>query len=157
LSLLQRESPFPASDALIRAILEALNAIYIAAGLIGNAVGAFDFLATQMQLESYMSAFSEEQLAYFYGIPTWAVITWGIATWGSLLGSLAMLLRLRWAYHLFIVALVAMLTTSFQNFVLSNGAEIMGTGGMIFSAVIAAIAVFLVFYTRAMVRRGVLR
>jgi len=122
-----------------------------------NAVGAFDFLATQMQLESYMSAFSEEQLAYFYGIPAWAVITWGIATWGSLLGSLAMLLRLRWAYHLFIFALVAMLATSFQNFVLSNGAEIMGTGGMIFSGVIAAISIFLVFYNRAMLQRGVLR
>ncbi len=122
-----------------------------------NAVGAFDFLATQIQLESYMSAFSEEQLAYFYGIPTWAVMTWGIATWGSLLGSLAMLPRLRWAYHLFIIALVAMLATSFQNFVLSNGAEMMGTVGMIFSGVIAAISIFLVFYNRAMLKRGVLR
>jgi hypothetical protein len=33
LSLLQRESPFPASGALIRAIIEALNAIYFTAGL----------------------------------------------------------------------------------------------------------------------------
>ena len=34
MSLLQREPPFAASDALIRAILEALNVIYIRAGLI---------------------------------------------------------------------------------------------------------------------------
>lgn len=122
-----------------------------------NAVGAFDFLATQIQLESYMSAFSEEQLAYFYGIPTWAVVTWGVATWGAFLGSLAMLVRLGWAYHLFIVSLVAMLATAFQNFVLSNGVEIMGTGGVIFSGVIVAIGVFLIFYCRAMLRRGVLR
>ncbi|MEE4304951.1 MAG: hypothetical protein V2J19_12460 [Wenzhouxiangella sp.] len=122
-----------------------------------NAVGAFDFLATQIQLESYMSAFSEEQLAYFYGIPTWAVITWGIATWGALLGSLAMLLRLRWAYWLFLFSLATMLATSFQNFVLSNGAEIMGTAGIIFSGVIVAIGIFLVFYNRAMLQRGVLR
>src|SRR5699024_8950865 len=97
-----------------------------------NAVGAFDFLATQLQIESYMSAFSEEQLAFFYGIPAWALVTWGIATWGALLGSLAMLVRLRWAWNLFVLSLVAMLATSFQNFVLSNGAEITGTGGMIF-------------------------
>lgn len=122
-----------------------------------NAVGAFDFLATQLQMESYMSAFSEEQLAFFYGIPAWALVTWGIATWGALFGSLAMLVRLRWAWHLFVLSLVAMLATSFQNFVLSNGAEIMGTGGMIFSGVIVAIGIFLVFYSRAMLQRGVLR
>lgn len=122
-----------------------------------NAVGAFDFLATQLQMESWMAAFSEEQLAFFYGIPVWAVITWGIATWGALFGSLAMLVRLRWAWHLFVLSLVAMLATSFQNFVLANGAEIMGTGGMIFSGVIVAIGIFLVFYSRAMLQRGVLR
>lgn len=122
-----------------------------------NAVGAFDFVATQIRFESYMSAFSEEQLAFFYGIPTWAVITWGIATWAALLGSLAMLVRLRWAYHLFIISFVAMLATSFENLVLSNGAEIMGTAGLIFSAVIVAIGIFLILYNRAMLQRGVLR
>ncbi|NBB92331.1 MAG: hypothetical protein GVY32_04085 [Gammaproteobacteria bacterium] len=125
--------------------------------LLWNAVGAFDFLATQIRFEPYMSAFSEEQLAYFYGIPGWAVVTWGLATWGAFLGSVAMLLRLRWAYHLFVLSLVTMLATSFQNFVLSDGAEMMGTGGMIFSAVIVLVGIFLVFYSRAMWRRGVLR
>lgn len=122
-----------------------------------NAVGAFDFLATQIRLEPYMSAFSEEQLAFFYGIPAWAVIAWGFATWGALLGSLAMLGRLRWAYHLFIISFVAMLATSFENFVLSNGAEIMGAAGLIFSGVIVAIGIFLILYSRAMLQRGVLR
>jgi len=125
--------------------------------LLWNAVGAFDFLATQIRLESYMAAFSEEQLTFFYGIPTWAVVTWGIATWGALLGALAMLLRRRIAYCLFIISLLAMLATSFENFLLSNGAEIMGTTGIIFSGVIAVISVFLVFYTRAMLQRGILR
>lgn len=122
-----------------------------------NAVGAFDYVATQLRLESYMSAFTEEQLDFFYGIPTWAVASWAIAIWSAVLGSLAMLFRLRWAVHLFIVSLLAMLVTSFQNFVLSNGAEIMGTGGLIFSAVIALISIFLVFYNRAMLKHGVLR
>ncbi len=122
-----------------------------------NAVGAFDFIATQMQLESYMSAFTEEQLAYFYGIPAWAVATWGIATVSALFGSVAMLLRLHRAYELFIISFIAMLMTSFQNFVLSNGAEIMGAAGLIFSGVIVAIGIFLIFYNRAMLQRGVLR
>lgn len=125
--------------------------------LLWNAVGAFDFVATQVKLEPYMSNFSEEQLAFFHGIPPWAVTTWGIATLGALLGSLALLFRLRFAYHLFIVSLLAMLATSFENFVLSNGTEIMGAAGVIFSGVIATISVFLVFYSQAMLQRGVLK
>lgn len=125
--------------------------------LLWNAVGAFDFVATQIRLEPYMSAFTEAQLAFFYGIPLWAVMTWGIATLGALAGSLALLVRLRIAYHLFIVSLLAMLATSFENFMLSNGTEIMGTAGVIFSGVIALISIFLVFYSRAMLQRGVLK
>lgn len=122
-----------------------------------NAVGAFDFVATQIQLEAYMSAFSDQQLAFFYGVPAWAVATWGIATFSALFGSVAMLLRLRRAYELFIISFIAMLMTSFQNFVLSNGAEVMGTFGLIFSGVIVAIGIFLIIYNRAMLQRGVLR
>ena len=36
-------------------------------------LGAFDYLATQLQFEPYMSQFTEEQLSYFYGFPAWAV------------------------------------------------------------------------------------
>lgn len=122
-----------------------------------NAVGVFDYLATQIGLESYLSAFTEEQRAYFEGLPTWAIAAWALATHAALLGSLVMLIRWRWAYHLFIVSLVALLASSFHSFVLSNGAEIMGAGGVIFSIVIIAIAIFLVFYSRAMLQRAVLR
>jgi hypothetical protein len=37
--------------------------------LLWNAVGAFDYLATQLELESYMSQFTQEQLDYSYGFP----------------------------------------------------------------------------------------
>ena len=37
--------------------------------LLWNAMGAFDYLATQLELDFYMSRFTEQQLAYFYGFP----------------------------------------------------------------------------------------
>ncbi|NNJ77956.1 MAG: hypothetical protein HKP19_01735, partial [Xanthomonadales bacterium] len=46
-----------------------------------NAIGAFDYTATQMQMDFYMSQFSEEQLAYFYGFPAWVDAAWAIAVW----------------------------------------------------------------------------
>lgn len=122
-----------------------------------NAAGAFDYLATQLQLEGYMSQFTQEQLDYFYGIPTWAVAAWAIAVWFALFGSLALLARRRIAFGLFLVSLAAMLASTVHSFVLSDGAEIMGSGGVIFSALIIAIGLLLPWYSSIMTKRGVLR
>jgi hypothetical protein len=125
--------------------------------LLWNIVGAFDYTATQMRLESYMSQFSAEQLAYFYGFPAWAVAAWAIAVWSSLLGSLCLLLRKAWAVPLFGIALAGMVFTALYNFVLTDGMAMVGTVGLVFTAVIWVIGISLFFYARAMARRGVLR
>jgi hypothetical protein len=122
-----------------------------------NAVGAFDYSASQLRIESYMSQFTPEQLAYFYGFPAWAIAAWAIAVWGALLGSLCLLLRKAWAVWLFGASIVAMVLTGLYSYVLTDGLAMMGTGGAIFTAVIWLIAFSLYFYARAMARRGVLR
>jgi hypothetical protein len=124
--------------------------------LLWNAIGAFDYLATQLEIEGYMAAFSPEQLAYFYGFPPWVVGAWALAVWSAVAGSLALLLRSRWASTLFSVSLLSMVVTSIYNFGLSDGAEVMGQAGVAFSAVIAVISVLLLIYSRAMTRRHVL-
>lgn len=122
-----------------------------------NSIGALDYTATQLRVEAYMSQFSPEQLEYFYGFPSWAVACWAIAVWGSLFGSILLLMRQRLAVPVFGVAIVAMALTTVQNYLLSEGLRIMGSGAVVFSAVIWFIALFLFFYARAMAARGVLR
>lgn len=125
--------------------------------LLWNSVGAFDYLATELQLESYMGQFTAEQLDYFYAFPTWMVAAWAIAIWGSIFGSLSLLLQKAWAVWLFGTAIAGMTVSTFYNFVMTNGIEIMGTGGAIFTGVIWIIAVLLFVYARAMEKRGVLK
>jgi hypothetical protein len=122
-----------------------------------NAIGAFDYSATQLRLESYMSQFTPEQLEYFYAFPAWTVAAWAIAVWSSLVGSIGLLLRRSWATWLFGAALAGMAVTTLYNFVLSDGLSMMGAGAAAFTAVIWVIALFLFFYSRAMSQRGVLR
>lgn len=121
-----------------------------------NAMGAFDYSASQLKLEFYMQAFTPEQLEYFYSFPAWAVATWAIAVWSALAGSVGLLLRKRWAVVVFGVSIVAMVITGFYNFVLTDGAALMGQGALAFTAVIWIVAFFLFFYARALSKRGVL-
>jgi hypothetical protein len=125
--------------------------------LLWNAGGAYDYAASQLRIESYLSNFSQEQLDYYFAFPVWMEAAWAIAVWGSLLGALALLLRKSWAVWLFGAAIAGLLVSTFYNFVLSDGAAIMGEGAVIFTVMIWVIALFLFFYARAMKNRQVLK
>ncbi len=108
--------------------------------LLWNLIGAYDYLMTQTRNEAYMANFEPAQLEYFYSFPVWAEATWAIAVWGALLGSILLLLRKRLAAPVFLVSFVAMVITAVYNYGLSEGMEIQGTGGFIFSVVIFFVA-----------------
>jgi hypothetical protein len=122
-----------------------------------NSGGAFDYVSTQLRIESYMSQFTPEQLDYFYSFPVWVDAAWAIAVWFALLGSISLLLRKAWALWLFGASILGLAVSSVYNFVLSNGMEIMGAGAGIFTLVIWITAILLFFYARAMRGRGILR
>ena len=124
--------------------------------LLWNVVGAFDYLATKMRLDFYMSQFTAAQLEYFYSFPTWVIAAWAVGVWGALLGSLALVLRKALAVLLFGASILGLAVSSVYNFALTNGMEIMGSEGAMFTGVIWLIALFLFFYARAMAKRGVL-
>ncbi len=124
--------------------------------LLWNAFGAFDYLATQLELDFYMGAFNEEQLAYFYGFPAWSVAAWAFGVWGAVAGSVGLLLRKKWAVWAFAVSIAGMVVNGIYTFVLTNGLEIMGEGAPIITAVIWVVAIFLLVYAIAMKKRGIL-
>ena len=125
-------------------------------GLLWNLMGVFDYLMTETRNEAYMSRFTPEQLEFFYGFPTWMVACYALAVWGGLLGTVLLLLRRRFATPVLLVSWLSMIATAIHNFGLSNGAEIMGTQGVIFTVFIFLIAMGLFLYARAMAKRGVL-
>ena len=125
--------------------------------LLWDAGGAFDYAATQMQLDFYMSQFTTEQLEYFYAFPAWVDAAWAIAVWSSLLAALGLLLRRAWAALLFGLAILGLAATTTYTFLLSNGAQLMSEGEKQFMIIVWVIALALYFYARAMVKHRVLR
>jgi hypothetical protein len=124
--------------------------------LLWDSMGAFDYLMTQTQNESYMGQFTPEQLEFFYGFPSWLVAFWALAVWGGLLGVILLLLRKRAAVPVLLVSFLAMVVTSIHNFLLSNGLEVMGGVGVMFAVAIFVVALGLWLYARSMAQRGVL-
>ena len=121
-----------------------------------NCVGAANYVLTQFRVEAVMSQYTPEQLDYYYGFPAWAIAFWALAVWGGLLGSFLLLMRKRIAEPILLVSLVSMVINSIYAYAMSNGMEIQGTGGFMFSVLIFVIALGLWLYARAMKGRGVL-
>ena len=126
--------------------------------LVWNAGGAFDYVMTKTRNAEYMSAFSAEQLEFFYGLPAWVVASWATAVWCGVAGAILLLMRKRVAVGTFLASFIAMLITTIHNFLLSNGLDVMGGGfELAFTAAIFIVALLLYLYARSMRERNVLR
>ena len=125
--------------------------------LLWGLMGAFDYLATQLELDFYMNQFTQEQLAYFYGFPKLVTAGWAFAVWGGVAGSIGLLLRKKWAVWAFVISCAGMLVTTIYNFGMTNGAEIMGSVGVAFSVVVWIVELLLLWYSWSQAKRGVLR
>jgi hypothetical protein len=85
------------------------------------------------------------------------VAFWAFGVWGALAGSIGLLLRKSWAVWMFALSLLGLVVTTVYNYVMTDGADIMGGVGVVISIVIWIVALFLFVYSRKMAANGVLR
>jgi hypothetical protein len=121
--------------------------------------GCYDYVMTQSKNRAYLDLMGDQDMAaYFTSFPTWAIAFWAIGVWGSLLGSLLLLARSRWAVHAYGASLIGLVVMAIYQFGISNPpAEMMTPGMWALTIIIWIVAITLFTYTRVMARRGVLR
>lgn len=124
--------------------------------LLWNGYGGYDYVMTQTNNAAYLAQFTPEQRAYFDSFPLWMEAVWAIGVWGGVLGAVLLLMRSKWAFHAFLASLIAFAASVVYG-QMSGGSAVMGTTGMIFSAVIFVLGLVFVMYSRMMSRKGVLR
>lgn len=127
--------------------------------LLWNGFGGYDYLMTQTRGVEYLSGMgmTQAQIDYFHAMPVWMNAVWAIGVWGAVAGSVLLLLRLRWAVWAFAASLAAVAVSIVYAYLLSNGAEVMGTGPMIMNFVIFIAAIVFLLYASKMKKAGVLR
>jgi hypothetical protein len=92
--------------------------------------------------------------------PLWFGVTWALGVWFSIIGSILLLMRSRFAGSAFAISLIGLIGSSIYTFGMVDGGSMVaaaGTTAIAFTILIPVILVVLWIYARAMTRRGVLR
>ena len=77
--------------------------------LLWNGLGAYDYLMTRLHNMDYLASMGGDpnvMLAYIEGMPMYAQVGWGLGVWASVLGSVLLLVRSRYAVHAFALSLI---------------------------------------------------
>lgn len=132
--------------------------------LIWNSFGAYDYLMSKTGNREYLAQMMEPTgvsvdgaIAYIDAMPLWADIAWGLGVWGAVAGSVLLLLRNRFAFHAFALSLVGLLLGIVHQWTNPMPEMTDTTTPIIFTLIIFAITIFLLWYSRRMTATGVLR
>ena len=128
--------------------------------LLWNGFGAYDFIMTNTQGEAYMraSGMTQPMIDYFLAMPDWMYAPWIAGVWGAVAGSVLLLLRMKWAVYAFAISLVgAVVSLVFGLMNPMPGLPPEMAAMKVMPWIIAIIAAALLFYARAMSKKGVLR
>ncbi|MGZ8364389.1 MAG: hypothetical protein ACXW3D_10320 [Caulobacteraceae bacterium] len=126
--------------------------------LLWNGYGGYDYLMTMTKGDAYMKAggMSDEMIAYFHTYPVWMTAVWAIGVWGGVLGAILLLLRKRWAFHVFAASLIAFVVSLIYQYGLSNGGGLATQKMMIVQGVILVLCLFFAWYSMSQMKKGVL-
>jgi len=131
-----------------------------ALALAWNGYGAYDFIMTTTQGETYLraSGFDQPMIDYFMNMPNWMYVPWVMGVWGAAIGTILLLLRNKLAVPLFAISLLGAIGS--LVFGLMNPMPPLPEAMAVMKYmpwVIVVIAAFLAWYAWTMSNKGVLR
>lgn len=126
-------------------------------GLLWNSFGCFDYYMTQTRNAAYLAQLPAEIITFLDAMPAWVHAAWAVGVWGSLLGSVLMLLRSRWAVAAFLLSGCGLVASQLHQWSVGMPASMTTPGMLVMQAVIWIVLLFLIWYTQRAQSRGVLR
>ncbi|WP_281543207.1 hypothetical protein [Maribacter aestuarii] len=116
--------------------------------LLWNLSGVVAYLAQAFMTPEDIGKMPEAERLLIESQPVWVTGAFALAVWGGALGSVALLLRKKWAVPILIISLVGILGQMSYAFFMSNSFEVYGPGAMVMPIVVIVIGIALVFFAR---------
>lgn len=122
-----------------------------------NAFGAYDYLMSVSLNASYLANYPPEMAGIIKAFPLWATCAWALGVWASVVGSVLLLLRSRYATTAFLISIAGALVSFVYDFTLKLPAEMDTAINQVVPLVILIMIVAQWYYARRMTEAGVLR
>jgi len=124
------------------------------AALLWNLIGTAMFYLQVSMTPEQIAALPPPQRAVCEATPMWLYALFGIAVIAGALGSLALLLKKKWAVPMFLVSLIAVILQTVATFVVTPAWASFGAAGLVMPAIVLIIAFLLWSYSRKAAARG---
>ena len=122
--------------------------------VVWNAGGAWTFIQAQSGNPMDMDA---TEIAYFAAQEPWFVAVTDVAVVAPLLAAMVLLLRNRWAVHLYALSVAAIVITTTYDLAAGTSLMLNDQGWLILDCITFSLAILQLVYAWAMRKRGVLR
>lgn len=117
--------------------------------LLWNVLGVKAYLDMAYMSDAMKSTLPADQLALIENTPAWVTAAFAIAVWGGLLGSMALLLRKKWAKSVLALSLLGIFFQMAHSFFMTNASEVYGpVQGLIIPIMVIAIGIGLLLFAR---------
>ena len=122
--------------------------------ILWNLMGSIMFVLDMMKTPEDLLALPEDQQKLWAQMPAWAWAAYGVGTIGGLLAAIGIVIRKRWAVHLALVSVVAIVVNFFPAFFMSEGVDVWQPKFFVFPLVIFVIALLQLWLARTANQRG---
>ncbi|TXN36714.1 hypothetical protein FVB32_00035 [Flagellimonas hymeniacidonis] len=122
--------------------------------LLWNLMGVSAYLADAYTSVEQLEQMSQEIRELYEGRPAWATAGFAIAVFAGAIGSIALLLRKKWARPLLILSVLGSIILNIHTFFLSNALEVMGANIVIMPIVVIVFGIYLIFFAKKGIQKG---
>jgi len=122
--------------------------------ILWNLGGASMFVLDMMKSPADIAALPQDQQALWAQMPAWAWAAYGVGTIGGLLAAIGIVIRKKWAAHLALLSVIAVIVNFFPAFFMSEGVDVWQPKFYVFPLVIFVIALFQLWLARKANERG---
>lgn len=125
--------------------------------LVWNLVGVFQYISMRLITPEQFAQMSEEMQQLHNATPSWVVAAFATAVFSGALASVLLLLKKSVAQLFFLISLLAILVQASYILFMSESIELLGTQAAILPAVLAIVAIFLLWFSNFSKSRGWLK
>jgi len=116
--------------------------------LLWNLLGVMSYIMQVTMTGEMMASMPEAERALYESMPSWVTGAFAIAVFGGVAACVGLLLKKAWCVPVFLVSLVAIIVQFGHWLFATDSIAVIGNEVFLMPALVTAIAVFLVWYSR---------